>query len=422
MWLLKGGRVLCPASGLDARLDVRVVGDRITALGPDLPVDGATVLAATGLVVAPAFVDLACELGDPGQTWREDLHSGSRAAAAGGYGTVVASPATEPPIDVASVAADVVSRASRVAGARILVAGALTEGLLGRELAEMNDLVEAGCVALSDGARAMGDALVLRNALEYARALRRPVLLRPGEPTLEERGCMHEGVVSTTIGLHGIPPESEEIGLSRILALARLAGVRVHLTHLTTARSLALLRAAVAEGLPVTASVPARHLVLTDAAVDESGYDPNTRLLPPLRPESDRAALVAAVRAGELQISADHVPWSRVEKEHEFIVAVAGAVGLETAFAAALTALGDLRAVVAAMAVAPGRVLGLDPRIAIGAQADLVVLSEADATVGSRRASRGCNEPLQGRTLRGVVRATLVGGKLAYTAGGDVIA
>jgi dihydroorotase len=235
---------------------------------------------------------------------------------------------------------------------------------------------------------------------------------------------MHEGAVSMRIGLHGIPAEAEEVGIARALALARLAGVRLHLTHVTTARGVELVRRARAEGQRVTAAVPARHLVLADEDVDRSGYDPNLRLVPPLRPPSDRAALIEAVKGAELDVvSADHIPLTRVEKEHEFSAAAPGGTGLETAFSAALTALGDLAVAVRALAVAPGRILGLDPRIAPGARAHLAIVEPgAEHVVGPPRESRGSNEPLAGRRLRGRVRATLVGGRLACGAVRGVIA
>lgn len=423
MWLLKGGRAFCPVSGLDARVDVRVRGDRIVEIGPDLAHHGERVLECAGLVIVPGFVELAAELCDPGLTWREDLLSGSLAAAAGGFSVVVASPATEPVIDTSPVAADVLARAESAPGAAIFPSGALTVGLEGQELAELNDLVEAGCVALSDGARTISDSLVLRNALDYARPLDVPVLLRPGEPSLEERGCMHEGQVSTRIGLHGIPAAAEEIGVARAVAVARQTGVRLHLTHITTARGAAMLAQAKVEGLPVTGGVPARHLVLTDQALDDSGYDPNFRVLPPLRPEEDRLALIAAVRAGVIDvITADHVPWTRVEKEHELMVASAGALGLESAFAAAWTAIGDLAVVVRALAIAPAAVLRREATLAVGAPANLTVLDlEHRAPLAPPRYSKGCNEPLAGRMLAGRVQATLTEGRMAWAAETGVI-
>lgn len=416
MWLLKGGSVCCPASGTFGAADVRIHGGRILEVGPDLELRGERVVDCAGLHVIPALVDLGSELGDPGETWREDLRSGAAAGAAGGFGTVVLSPNTAPPVDQAAAIQDLLSRASALNGARLRVAGALTARLGGAELAELNDLVEAGAVALSDGGRGMGDSLVLRNALDYARPLGVPVILRPCEPTLEERGCMHEGAVSAAVGLHGIPAASEEIGVARALALARVTGCPVHLSHVTTARAVELVRRAREEGLSVTAGTPARHLVLTDQAIDETEYSANLRLMPPLRPESDRAALVAAVRDGVIDVvSADHVPWTRVEKEQEFMLASPGALGLESAFSAALTALDDLSLVVLAMAVRPGRRVGLDPAVRPGAAADLAIVdAQARGPLPPPAHSKGMNEPLTGRALRGRVRATFVDGRLAW--------
>ena len=420
--LLKGGHVRCVRGGLDADLDLRLVGGKIVEIGPDLRPGDEQVLDCAGATVAPAFVDLVAELCDPGLVWREDLDSGSRAAAAGGFATVLASPATDPTVDNPAVAQDIGSRARSLPGAKVLVAGALSLGLAGVALAELNLLAEAGCVAFSDGGRTMDDLTVLRAALDYSRPLGLPVLLRPGDAGMESRGVMHEGPVSTRIGLHGIPAEAEEIGVARICALARLTGARVHLTHITTARAVAMLAHARSEGARVTASTPARHLVLTDEAVERGGYSSRFRLLPPLRAEADRQAIIAAVRAGLLSICSDHCPLSRVEKEHEFSLATPGGMGLETAFSAAMTALGDLDVVLTAMSAAPSALLGLDARIALGAAADLVLLRAGGVdTVGPPRYSRGSNEPLAGLTLSGSVVATVVSGRLAWALDPSVI-
>jgi len=419
MLLLRGGRVVCPATGTDAVLDLRIDQGRVAELGIGLALDGAELIDCTGLAVLPGLVDLVADLADPGSTWREDLASGSRAAAMGGFTTVLASPATDPVVDSGAIAAGLVEAAAGAPGARVLRAGALTVGLLGQELAEMGSMLAAGCAALSDGGITGTDAAVLRNALAYARPFGAPVLLRPGQRALESRGCMHEGEISMQIGLRGIPAAAEEIGLATAIALVRATGARVHLSHVTTARSVAMLASARAEGLPITASVPARHLLLTDTWVRDSGYDPAGRLLPPLRPEQDRQALVQALRDGVIDaVCSDHMPWTRVEKELEFEQAAPGALGLETALAATLTALeGDLVRLAQVLAVAPGAVLGQRAELAPGAVADVVVLDpRAEGVVAAPRASKGCNEPLVGRTLRGAVVATVVAGRLAWRA------
>ncbi len=417
MRLLEGGRVLCPATGLDQVADVLIDDDgRVSALGPDLVGrqglrrQDCQVIDCSGAVVMPGLVDLVCDVADPGTTWREDITTASRAAAAGGFTALLASPATDPTVDSAAVAAGVVEAAQDAPAARVYRAGALTVGLAGADLAEMGSMIAEGCIALSDGGRSMADSAVLRHALAYARPFGAPVLLRPGEPSLERQGCMHEGRISVEIGLRGIPAASEEIGLARILGLVRTTGAAVHVSHVTTARSVAMLAQARSEGLPVTSSVPARQLVLTDAYVRDSVYDTAARLLPPLRSEADRQALIEGLRAGVIDtICSDHVPWSQVDKELEFERAAAGAVGLETALQAACTALeGDLPLIARAMATAPAGILGLQRRIAVDAPADLVVFDPAvDAAVETPRWSKSRNEPLRGVTLRGMVRATI---------------
>ena len=415
MLLLEGGRVICPATGLDQVLDLLVEDGQIVRLGGGSRPESAQVIDCRGAIVAPGLVDLGAELADPGETWREDLVSGSKAAAAGGFTTVVASPRTVPVVDEPGLARDILARASRLGGARIEQAGALTLGLRGEELSEIGLLAEAGCKAISDGRVAMSDSGVLRRALDYVRPFGLVVLLRPSDPWLEREGVMHEGQVSLRVGLRGVAAASEHIGVSRAIALARTTGARVHLTQVTTGVSVDLVEAARADGVDISLGVPARHLLLSDEDLEASDYDPSFRMLPPLRSVADRDALREAVRHGRVHcIQADHVPWSRVEKEVELDYAPDGAVGLETALRAALTALPDqLVAVLRAMSVEPGRRIGLDPRIAPGAVADLVVFAaEEELLVRPPRWSRGCNEPLLGMRLRGAVRHTLVGGRI----------
>lgn len=420
MLLLEGGRVLCPHGGIDDLLDVLIDGDRVVALlSPGQGPADAPRRDCRGLTIAPAFVDLAAQLGDPGFSWREDLDSGSRAGAAGGFATLLSTPATWPVLDRGAIVDHLVQRGRGAPGARVGVAGALTVGGLGVELAELGALAAAGALAYSDGGAPVADAGVLRRALEYARPFGLTVIVRPGDPSLEQHGVMHEGVVSLSVGLRGVPEAAEEVGVTRVLALARATGARVHLSHVTTARAVAVLRAARAEGLPFTAAVPARHLLLTDAAVADSGYETRFRLMPPLRPERDRLALIQAVKDGVVDvISPDHVPLGRVEKELEFQVAEPGAVGLESAFAAALTALsGDLPTVVARLSLGPAAALGLRPRVEAGALADLVVLdAQVEGRFGAPRWSKGRSEPLEGLPCRGQVRATFVAGRLAFAA------
>ncbi|NOY27346.1 MAG: dihydroorotase [Oligoflexia bacterium] len=415
MLLLRQGRVVCPSTGVDRVLDVRVLDGQIAEIGVDLAAGDARVVDCAGYALLPAFVDLVADLADPGTTWREDLRSGSLAAAAGGFATVLASPATDPVVDSGAIAQGLVDASHDLPGARVQRVGALTVGLLGQELTEMGSMLAAGCVAIGDGGRTVSDAAMLHNALSYARPFGGVVLLRPGQRALEARGCMHEGQTSVQLGLRGIPAAAEEIGIAMVIALVRATKARVHLTHVTTAVGAELLARAKDAGLSLTASVPARSLVLSDTAVSDSGYDSVTRLLPPLRPEQDRLAVCAAVVSGVIDsVCSDHTPWTRVEKELEFERAQPGAVGLETAFSATFTALdGDLPRVARALAVSPAAVLGRTARIVVGDVADLALVDPGfQGPCAPPVQSRSSNEPLVGHALRGRVLATVVSGRL----------
>jgi len=414
--LLEGGRVVCPMTQRDEVADVLIKDGKIAAVANPSTLDavsGVRRIDCRGRAILPGFVDLSSELADPGMTWREDLESGSRSAAAGGFTTVLASPATDPVIDNPSVAREVIDRMSKVEGARLVQSGSLTVGMAGEELAEMGRMVSVGIGGLSDGGRLINDTGVLRRALQYARPQGVPVILRPGDRDLEKGGVMHEGRTSIRIGLHGIPAASEEIGMARIVSLVRMTGTPVHVSHVTTGRALQTLQAALEEGLPITAAVPARNLLLTDHQVEESVYDTSFRLLPPLRPEFDVSMLRKGV--GDLCIGADHVPWGRVGKELEFNYAQPGALGFETAAAAAHTVIGNLKELAMSMSIRPGQVLGFEPRIAEGHTADLVIFDpEAPWRVTDSFASKSSNDPILGRTLMGLVCGTIVDGHIVF--------
>jgi dihydroorotase len=289
-------------------------------------------------------------------------------------------------------------------------------GLKGEAMSELGLMSEAGAVAFSDGRLPMGNSGLLRRTLDYARPFGLPVMLRPGDTDLEGAGVMHEGMVSTQIGLRGIPAASEEVGVGRAIAMARLTGARIHLSQVTTVAAVSLIRSAKAQGISVTCGVPARHLLLTDRLVDESVYDTATRLLPPLRTEADRAACVGAVMDGTIDcITADHVPLTRLEKEVEFMHATPGAMGLETAFSAALTALCDVGATVRSLAVGPAAVIGRQAAIEVGSDADVVVFDpDAKRVISGPFRSKGLNEPLEGRTTRGRIYLTICNGCIIY--------
>jgi dihydroorotase len=409
---ISGARVVCPLSGVDEVRDLHVRDGLVCAdAGPE-----ARVLDGRGLAILPGFVDLSAHLGDPGYLWRETLETGSLSGAAGGFTTVVASPDTDPVVDRGPLLANLVQRAATVSGARVRFAGALTERLAGEDLAEIGCMVDAGAAVISDGGRAMADTLVLRRALEYAQPFGVPVVLRPAEPDLEMDGVVHEGPVALRIGLRGLPSASEEMGTGRAVALARLTGARVHLHGVSTAQAVRQVRMAREQGLNVTCSIPARNLLLTDEEVERSQYNTALRLLPPLRTEADRQALVEAVRDGTAMVTAAHFPLSRVEKEHEFERSAPGGAGLESAFAATFTALeGDLKLVAEALGTRAAVVLGDSGALRVGCRADFVVVDPgAENHIDTPQHSMGVNEPLAGQVLRGAVKATMVAGRWAF--------
>lgn len=365
--------------------------------------DGAETVDATGLVLVPSLVDLACDPGFPGFPVREDLPSLAAAALAGGFGDLLAGPHVDPVVDTP----EQLAAAPRVGpgGVRLWHAGAVTTGLAGAELAELGLMGVAGAAAISDGGKPIRDTVVLRNALEYARAFGQRVFLRPADADLDVLGVLHESGVAAELGMRGNPGAAEEIGVARIVALVRATGATVHLTHVGTARAVAAIRAARAEGLPITASTPARNLLLDETVHFARPYDTRLRLHPPLRAPADREALLAAVRDGTLLLCADHAPRAPEEKDLEFERAIPGSTGLESALSAALTALdGDLVTLVRAFsdgprALLPGAVGGwtlLDPHATVVVDA-----------AGHR--SRARNDALDGHTLRGAVRGCFPG-------------
>jgi dihydroorotase len=410
--LLEGGRLVCPATGADRVGDLAIRDGHI--VDPASLGDDAQRLDCSGQVVAPALVDLDARFCDPGMTWRETLATGARAAAAGGFTTVLANPEVEPVTDDAALVRDLLARGEREACIEIRVAGALTRGLKGADLSEVGLMVQAGAAALSNADALVPDTRVLRHALQYLRRFDRPVLLRAGEAGLEAGAVMHEGMGSALAGLRGLPEAAEEIGITRLIALVRDTGARVHVTGVTTARGAELVRRAQADGASLTASTTPLHLVLTDRAVVDTDYDTNTRVWPPLRSELDRQALVQAVLDGVLTVASAHTPWTRVEKELEFALASSGAVGLETAFGCVLHALGSVPATLQALSCGPARVLGLERSLSVGSQAEVLVFSpDATWTVDpSAMHSLGRNTPLGGRSLPGVVHAVIHRGAL----------
>jgi dihydroorotase len=422
---IEGARVVDPGERVDAALDVTVTEGVISAIEPPgkRADEGHRVVEAEGLVLAPAFVDPHVHLRTPGREDEEDIASGTRAAAAGGYCALLAMPNTDPVVDSASVLRALADRARADAEVPVGFLGAITKGEEGGELTEMVELAEAGAAGFTDDGRPVEGAGLLRRALQYSVAAGRPLALHCEEPTLSRGGCVHEGATSAELGFGGYPSVAESAMVARDLALARYEERPVHLLHLSARESVEALRAAHADGVEATAEVTPHHLCLTDDAV--RSLDANLKMNPPVRSDDDRKALVQALSDGAISaVGTDHAPHARHEKEVPFEAAPFGVTGLETAFSALYTRLVEpgvlpLATLLERMSAGPARIYDLEPpRIAPGAKANLVLL-DLDATWRVDEASfrsKSANSWLLGRTLRGKAVMTVAAGRVAFQA------
>ena len=435
--IIRSGRVVDPALKLDMAADVLIEDGRIVAVDARIDADGARVIDAGGLVVAPGFVDLHTHLRDPGLEYKEDIESGTRAAARGGFTTICAMPNTEPAMDSRSIVEYVLREAAARASVRVLPIGAVSKGRAGKELAELGDLAAAGCVAFSDDGAPVYDALLMRRALEYASTFELPIIDHCEDSALARDAVMNEGWVSTRLGLRGAPAAAEDSAVMRDIALAEATGAHVHIAHVSTRGAIEAVRAAKARGVRVTAEVTPHHLTLTEELVafgalggDELIYDTNAKVNPPLRSQDDVDACVAGLADGTIDcIATDHAPHAIVEKLCEFDEAAFGISGLETAFGLCMRLVHEgkisLEMLIERMTIGPVQALGLDRHVpgigtlAVGAPADIVLLDpDAEWVVEPERfASKGKNTPLAGVTLRGAVVATIAGGVVVHESG-----
>ena len=416
--LLRGGRVVDPASGRDEVADVLVDDSLVAAVGAGL--EGDEVLDCDGLVVAPGLVDLHTHLREPGFEDAETVETGTRAAALGGYTAVTPMPNTDPVTDHLAVVLEVQARGDKAGLCAVVPAAAITKGLEGEDLVEMGELAEAGVRLFTDDHRGVQSSRVMRTALEYAKAFDVVISQHAQDDALADEAQMHEGHYAALLGLRGAPREAEDVAVARDLALARLTGGRLHITHLSSLGSVAMIARARQEGIRVSADVTPHHLVLTDA--DLVDYDTRFKVNPPLRTEEDRESLRGGLAEGTIDaIATDHAPHAVEDKEVEFDQARPGTTGLETALAVVLTELVEpgaltLGRAIEALSTAPARVLGLDEHggpIAEGHAANLVVFDPAaEWVVGERPfASKGRNSAFLGRTLLGRVVHTLLRGE-----------
>ena len=407
------------ASGL-ARASVLVDGTQVAAVGDVEPPTGTRVIEAGEFVLGPGFVDLHTHLREPGETWKEDLATGSAAAAAGGFTGVIAMPNTHPPTDNAKTVAQIRSRASEVGLVEVIPAGALTRAREGIEMADFDDMYEAGVRFFTDDGDAVADAGLLRRIMSYLADFPDVVIAEhPEDRTVSAGGHLNEGAVSAAHGVTGLPAVAEELVVARDLALAADTGARLHLQHLSTAGALARVRLAKAEGLDVTCEVTPHHLLLDEAALEH--LDPNLKMYPPLRTAEDRAMLVGGLIDGTVDVVAtDHAPHAVGEKDAPFEEAPRGVIGLETAASAALEALGgDVAALFQCLSVSPARIAGLGHQgtpVEPGAPANLVLFDPARSWVPETFRSRSANSPFLGRRLQGEAVMTVFQGRIAHEA------
>jgi dihydroorotase len=419
--LIAGARLLDPASGLDVQGSLLIRAGRIADFGPGLtPPESAVVVEAEGHLLAPGLVDLRASLGEPGAEHRETIASAAQAAAAGGITTLCALPDTDPALDDPALVQFVLRRGEETGCVTLLPYAAATKGCAGKEIAEYGLLREAGAIAFTDGVRAIGSARVMRLALSYARAFGSFVVQHPEEPGLAAGGAATEGELATRLGLPGIPAAAEAMLVARDVALARITGGHVHFAHVSTAAALNVIRAAKAEGLSVTCDTAPPYFDLNETAIGD--WRSYAKLSPPLRPEADRLAVVAALADGTIDaIASDHQPRDADDKRLPFVQAEAGGAGLATLLAVTLARVhaGDLPLLAALdlMTARPAKLLGLPVgRLARGAPADLVLfdLERAWQVKAGQLPGKAQNSPFDGRALEGRVVGTWKNGRRVF--------
>ncbi len=419
--LIQGGRLVDPSQGLDGRLDLLIEDGVVARIDERIePLEGVEPFDATGLVVSPGLIDIHVHLREPGFEYKETVQTGTRAAAAGGFTSVACMANTDPVHDNRSVTGHILSEAERWGYARVYPIGAISKGLLGVELAEIGEMVNAGAVAVSDDGKPVMNAELMRRALLYAQHFGIPVIQHAEDLHLSGKGVMHEGEWSTRLGLEGIPGSAEDVMVARDLILLEDSGGRYHVAHLSTARSLELVRRAKAKGIPVTCEVTPHHLVLTDEEVAKTSFSTQTKMKPPLRSERDRVAMIEGLVDGTIDaIASDHAPHHADEKEVEYNCAPFGILGLETTLPLCLTRLVhagviSLSRFVELLTIGPAKALNLPVgSLAPGKPADVTIFDPDREVVIEPESfrSKSRNTPFGGWKLKGAPVATFLSGR-----------
>ena len=424
--LIQGGRIIDPSLGIDEIGSLLITEGKISWLGrgevtPPRP--DYDVVHAQGLIVCPGFIDLHCHLRQPGFEEKETIATGSQAAARGGFTTICCMPNTNPPLDNQAMIDYIKSTAASEGVVRVLPIGCISKGRKGEELAELGELASAGVIGYSDDGQPVNSSRLMRQALDYSRAFSLPVIDHCEDTTLSEGGLMNEGIISTKLGLCGMPAAAEEIMVARDLSLAQLTGGRLHIAHVTTKGSVDLIRRAKENGIQVTAEVTPHHLTLTEEKV--IGYDTNTKVNPPLRTKRDIQALIQGLKENVIDIIAtDHAPHTEADKLCEFGIAAFGISSLETALGSLMSLVNDgqltLATLISKLTYEPAKLIGNKygklGTLDIGASADVAILDPNMEWIVDTEAfaSKGKNTPLAGSMLKGKVMATISQGKLVY--------
>lgn len=421
--LIKNGRVIDPSSHMDETMDILIDKKKIIDIKPKISSKDARVIDASNLVVTPGFIDMHTHLREPGFENKETIHTGSLAAAQGGFTTIACMPNTFPVNDTRGVTEYILSEAKRQAVVNVLPIAAITVGLKGEELTEMSELSNAGAVAFSDDGEPISNSQIMRRALEYSKILDTVIIDHCEDKNLSSRGTMHEGYYSYLYGVEGIPDSSEEVIVARDIILSEKTETNIHLAHISTKGSVDLIRSAKKKHLKVTAEVTPHHLFLTDETLQN--YDTNLKMKPPLRSKKDVRALLAAIKDGTIDIFAtDHAPHTPDEKDVELDFAPFGIIGLETAVPLLLDKLVhkniiSLERFVQMMSVRPAEIFGLKNKgkICVGADADLTILNlHQEIFIDANKfKSKSRNSPFHGWKLTGTPEKTIVLGKVVFS-------